>query len=531
MVRQLLSVFASLLLALTASATSPQELAREIDRLIDANCPKELQADLINESAFIRRVTLDLAGRIPTASELMAFRDSDSLTKREDVIERLIESVDFTFHHRNELDTLLLRRLEHNDKWRGFLLEATQENRSWDHLFRQIMVPEDGEDTRPAAFLRKRLRDLDSTTNDSSIIWFGVNIGCAKCHDHPLVEDWTQEHYYGLASFFKRTYQTRAGSVGERFDGSINYTTVYGESLKSKFMFLTGTTLPEPDLKLAENELKEIAAAIKKVEREDKAPAAPRPEFRPRSQLVEAALSDTEQDFFARNIANRLWARMFGRGLIHPLDQGHSENPPSHPDLLDVLARDLRDHGFDMRRTLQAMALSNTYARGAHAVDPPPEKLFASSLPRPLSPHQYSLSLLIASSDPNKTLGLESDLDWDRHREELERRSESVARQLEIPEDGFQVSVTETLWFSNHPQIQSDYLQPRKDRLVGFLTSLESDEDIVRTAMRSVLSRDPSSEELEAMTSYLQDRTDRRDDAIGQIVWAMFSSPEFRFNH
>jgi hypothetical protein len=531
MVYRLLSVTLPLVIAAVASATTPLELARDIDRLVDRQCPPEMRADLVGESHFIRRVTLDLAGRIPTTAELEAFRKSESLTKRQDLVQRLIESPDFAFHQRNELDILLLRRLEHNDSWRSFLLEAARDNLGWDALFRQVMVPEDRDDTRPAAFLRQRIRDLDTTTNDSSIIWFGVNIGCAKCHDHPLVVDWTQAHYYGLASFFKRTFQTRAGSLGERFDGTISYTTTDGETLKSDFMFLTGTTLEEPALKLEEAKLKEITEAIKQSEREEKAPKPPTPEFRPRSALVETALAETEQDFFARNIANRLWARMFGRGLIHPLDQAHSENPPSHPELLDRLASDLREHGFDLRRTLHAIALTDTYARAPHATDPPADELFAGALPRPLTPHQLSLSLLVASANPTEWVGLAGDADWGRHREELEQRSEGVARQLEIPDDGFQVSVTESLWFSNHPQIQNDYLQAGSQRLVGFLMTIESDEALIQAAMRSVLSRDPQADEMSAMLQYLQSKSDRRADAIAQMVWALLSSPEFRFNH
>ena len=518
-------------IASVSSASSPMQLAREIDRLINQQCPPELRAELISESQFIRRATLDLAGRIPTVAELQDFRSSENLTKRQDLIERLIHSADFAFHQRNELDTLLLRRLEHDDKWRAYLLEGTRENRKWDDLFRQIMVPEDDADHRSAAFLRKRIRDLDTTTNDSSIIWFGVNIGCAKCHDHPLVMDWTQAHYYGLASFFKRTFQTRAGSVGERFDGSIGYTTTDGESLKSEFMFLTGTKLEEPDGELEESKQKEIAQAIKKAESDAKAPPPPQPNFRPRSMLVETALSDTNQNFFTRNIANRLWARMFGRGLIHPLDQAHSENPPSHPALLDLLASDLREHDFDLRRTLHAIALTDTYARASHHKNPPADELFAGAIPRPLTPHQFSLSLLIASANPTEMQGFSGDQDWNQRREELEQKSEGVARQLEIPEDGFQVSVTESLWFSNHPQIQNDYLRSGNNRLVGSLIGIDSDDDLIRSAMRSVLTRDPDPDEMNAMLQYLQSKTERRSDAVGQIVWTLMTSPEFRFNH
>ena len=514
-----------------ANATdSVEDLARLIDRHVNDACPQSEQTGLVSESAFIRRVTLDLAGRIPTAAELQHFRESESLKKRAELVSQLIDSPDYAFHQRNELDVLLLRRLEHNDDWRAYLLEATQNNRPWDQVFREIMLPEDSGDTRPAMFLGKRVRDLDKLTNDCSVIWFGVNVGCAKCHDHPLVPDWEQSHYYGMASFFKRTYRAKNGRLGERHNGKIKYKTTSGEEYESEFMYLTGAKVDEPELDWNKDRAKAFEEAVKKSEKDDKADP-PRPQFRPREKLVQVALSDRDSDFFARNIANRLWARMFGRGLVHPLDQMHSENPPSHPELLTTLADDLKRHDYDLKRLLHAIALTDAYARREAVGQRVSPELFASSIPRPLSPHQLSLSYRIATSSPLDFTGLESENEWKTRREELEKRSESVARQLEIPDEGFQVPVSEALWFSNNAHIQNDYLNAGGNRLVGYLSSIPSNDEIVSAATRSVLSRDPLPEESTAMVQYLEKRPDQRVDAIRQIVWALLSSPEFRFNH
>ena len=145
--------------SLAADGDGPGELAWRIDRQIDRQLSRDHRTELLSESAFLRRVTLDLAGRIPTVSELQDFRQSERLNKRAECVQRLIDSPDFAFHQRNELDTLLLRRLTTDQPWREYLLEAAdRENRSWDTLFREIMSPEDhrSEDLRPVAFLKQQ---------------------------------------------------------------------------------------------------------------------------------------------------------------------------------------------------------------------------------------------------------------------------------------------------------------------------------------------------------------------------------------
>ena len=526
-------------------------VAEQIDRHIESSLDHHLLAPVLSDAAYLRRVTLDLAGRIPSVSELKHYETLEANDKKYEVTKQLIESPDFAYHQRNELDTLLLRALNNDRQWREYLLETTRNNTPWDVMFRQIMTPELTlpEDTRPTAFLKHRLRDLDKLANDSSMIWFGVNIGCAKCHDHPLVDDWKQEHYYGIASFFKRTYQTKKGMIVERFDGNLRFDTTEGETKDAAFMYLTGLSIPEPQLDLEEATLKEYQEQIKKAEQEDSADAPPQPSFQPRSELVKLALGDETQNFFAKNIVNRIWARLFGRGIVHPLDQIHSGNPASHPELLNLLTAEFIKNQYDLRSLIHTITLSNTYARSLPIndgskdnqtpVESAPqdhegfdvtESRFGHAVPRPLSPHQLSLSLLIATDHPEK-LKEKIETNWEQTRGQLEERSEHFAQKTEIPGENFQTPVSEALWFSNSGEMQNQYLSTDNNHLVGYLKEIESDSEVISNAFAVILGRPPIQEEHDTLSKYLSSRSDRRTETIQQIAWVLLCSPEFRFNH
>jgi hypothetical protein len=521
-----------------ASATDEglTDFVARIDQHIAARLAKEgvMPAPTVDDGEFIRRVTLDLAGRIPTVAERDAYLQSTNVDRKQELVQRLLDSPDFVFQQRDQLDILLLQRDEYNEGWREYLLEATRANRPWDQLFRETMLPEEyaANDTRPVAFLKRRTSDLDAMTNDTSVLWFGVNISCAKCHDHPLVKDWTQAHYYGMAAFFKRTYQTRKGFLGERFDGVPKYTDIGGKEHEAGLMFLTGQKFDLPPIESEGEALKKLQEQIKKAEQDEKADAPPRPAFRPRAKLVEAAQLETQQRYFARNIANRLWARFLGRGLVHPLDQMHSHNPPSHPELLNELTLELTQSGYDLRRLIQAIVLTGSYSQSIRhtAASSLAPEWFAVAVPRALTPRQLSLSLQVAGANPTKLTGLQGE-DWTAKREQLERQADGLARQLAIPDEDFQVPVTEALWFSNNNRVEEGLLNSSGDRVIGYLKEMSDDHQAVQAATRCVLSREPMEEEQQAMVEYLASRNDRRESALKQIVWALVSSPEFRFNH
>ena len=178
------------------------EVAQAIDHYIDARLQTDniLPAKPASDTVFLRRATLDLAGRIPTTVEGKAYAADQNPEKRDGLIETLLASPDFAYHQRNELDSLLLARLKTDDAWRAYLLSAVRENRPWDQLFREMMTSQDesAEKKNPALeFLRARSKSAEEMTNETSTLFFGVSINCAKCHDHPLVDDWKQDHFYG----------------------------------------------------------------------------------------------------------------------------------------------------------------------------------------------------------------------------------------------------------------------------------------------------------------------------------------------
>src|SRR5262249_28919090 len=174
-----------------------------------------------------------------------------------------------------------------------------------------LMLPDDKDPKKKgtSVFLRQRVRDLDKLTNDVSVLFFGVNISCAQCHDHPLVTDWHQDHFFGLKSFFAGTFEA-GGTLAERDAAPVPFKTPKGVSRQAKFMFLTGKVVePPPGLALEPPGKKGAAKAPK-----GKAPAAPAgpPKFSARTTLVELALEEGQRDFFAKAIVNRVWHRLHG---------------------------------------------------------------------------------------------------------------------------------------------------------------------------------------------------------------------------
>ncbi len=491
-------------------------------------------APTADDCTLVRRTSIDLQGRIPTVAETKRYVDSTESDKRVKLVDALLASPDFAYQLRNQLDTLLMSGQKGAPgEWREYLLKSVRQNRPWNQMFRDMLIGNDDDPDVKAAttFVRVRARELDELTNDTSSIFFGVNVSCAKCHDHPLVEDWKQDHYFGMASFFQRTYVTKKNGIAEKFSGEVKFKTTKGEDKVAKLMFLTGTTVEEPVVEVSAEEKKKQDEEVKKQTQDDKAGPPPAPPFSPRAKLVEVALQSGNDQFFARAIVNRVWAMYIGRGLVHPLDQMHSGNPASHPELLEWLSRDLIQHQFDLRRLVRGIVLSQTYARSSEwngSTEPPAADLFAVALVRPLSPRQYSMSLRIASSSPEAYKPATEE--WSKKRDELERNSEGFANQFELPGENFQVGVDEALLFSNSPQFADDYLRDSGDRLVGVIKAQADRSTQIATAYWSALSRAPSADEVAACEQFLAKRTEPVA-GLRQMVWALLTSPELRFNH
>jgi hypothetical protein len=210
----------------------------------------------------------------------------------------------------------------------------------------------------------------------------------------------------------------------------------------------------------------------------------------------------------------------------------HSANEPSHPELLAWLARDTIEHGYDIKRLTRGLVLSKAYARSSRWENdsPPKGHLFAVARVRPLSPMQMGAALRLATADPLGFANPKPDA-FEKQIESLERSGQGMASMFEQPRDDFQISVMEALLFSNSTRIQSEVLSDSGDRLLGRLKLLKSTEEMIDTAVKNVFCRSPKPEEIEAIKAFLAKRADRPAEAARQMVWALLTSSEFRFNH
>jgi hypothetical protein len=479
------------------------------------------------DAALARRLTLDLAGRIPTAAEAREFADSKARDKRAQLVDRLMASPGFARHLVHELDWLLMSG-ERADL-RGYLAPAVEEKRPWDRVFRELIAARDTEAKGSSAFLRARVRDPDKMVTDVSVRFFGVDISCAQCHDHPLVPSWKQDHYFGMKSFFSRTFDFGDFVAEREYGAAVTFKTTKGESKDAKLMFLTGRVVEEPAPAEPTAEQKRAEKQMMEDLKKKKEPW-PEPKFSRRAKLVEAGLAPGDEGFFARSIVNRVWAQLFGRGLVAPADQMHGANTPSHPELLAWLARDFSAHGYDLRRLVRGLVLSDAYARASAWGDShrPDAALFAVAQPRALTPQQLALSLQVAATDPEALRDADQS---QRQFKSLEGVSQNWVALFERSDEGFQLSVDEALMLSNHERVARDLLSDGSGRLIARLVAIQGPAEAVKLAYWTTLSRAPTRDEAEAVAGFISRRADRPADAWRHVVWSLMTGAEFRFNH
>src|SRR5262249_22532067 len=203
--------------------------------------------------------------------------ESKATDKRVRLVERLLSSPGFARHQATEFDAMLMEGTRASI--RDYLVDAFRENRSWDRVFRELMLPDekDPKQKRAAEFLKQRVRDIDKVTTEVSAIFFGVNVSCARCHDHPLVPDWKQDHYYGMKSFFARTFDN-GGFLAEREFGIVKFKTAAGKEHQARLMFLTGKVVDAPAMKgPSADEQKRERARLDEFRKKRQPP--PRPQF------------------------------------------------------------------------------------------------------------------------------------------------------------------------------------------------------------------------------------------------------------
>jgi len=548
-----LAVLIGLWVMLGGTAVAAPPLHEQIDRQIAAKAGGPV-AEPATDAEFLRRLYLDLAGTIPTAEEARAFLADTAPDKRARLIDRLLASDDYARRMEQAFTVMLLERrvgttITETD-WQDYLRTSFAANKPWNQIVREI-VAADGSDPaiRPGMkfFVDGGRNDHHQMTQDVARLFLGMDIQCAQCHDHPSVEDYKQSDYFGLYAYVKQSKlhtnpQTKLVYFAEEpATGKVDFQSVFKSEEKSA----TGPKLPggeERDIPKFDKG-QELAQPAK-----DGLPAIPR--FRPRQELA-VDLTSADNERFRRNAVNRFWFLMMGRGLVMPLDLDHSDNPPSHPELLKLLADDFAANGFDVKRLLREIALSQVYQRsslvpeGVTPQDALPES-YRAAIFKPLSAEQMlwsglkatgELPTVLSAAAPENSKFTYNDYINGRITEPPSNLRDMHALFVGVfgnppgePEEEFAPSMGQSLFLMNE-RLVLRWLEPRDGNLVNRLNQLSDANAVADELYLSVFSRFPTEEERMEVAAYLDQHQQRRTTAIGELAWALLASAEFRLNH
>ena len=351
----------SQVLARSTELVAAEPLHVRIDHSIGAGHPGSL-GSLSSEVEFLRRIYLDLHGTVPSTDQVRAFLADESADKRARVIDQLLADPRFARFMATTFDIMMMERQADKHiktpQWRAYLYESFLSGKGLDQLSREILSA-DGVDPklRPSArFYLDREGETNRLTRDVGRIFFGMDLQCAQCHDHPLVDDYYQEDYYGIFAFLNRSFLFTAKDkkvfFAEKAEGNVSFTSVFTkEAGESGPCLPASQPIKEPEFKKGEEYQVKPAKDVR-----------PIPKYSRRQQLALLATSGKNQAF-NRNFANRLWAHMMGKGLVEPVDFNHSDNPAVNPELMDVLSQELVAMKYDIRSFLRELALTQTYQR------------------------------------------------------------------------------------------------------------------------------------------------------------------------
>lgn len=521
-------LLATLLLA-THSARANESLRAVIDRELSAEWKKQNVAPAAKstDAEFVRRIYLDLVGTSPTYEEATKFLADPDNKKREKLIDKLITDPRFAEAQANVWDQVLFGRHPGNfsetyrrPAFKTWLTKQLASDAGFDTFVKNLLLAEQaGSET----FYLQFRGAPDDANIAVSRVFLGTQLQCAKCHDHPY-DVWTQKDFYGMSGFFVRlvvqdapgTGNMRVYSIGERGSGEVLFAGnakelkpgQKGDPVKPKF--LGGDPLSEP--------------ALPKDYKEPPYPKSgeklPKPKFSRKEKLADWVTSP-DNPYFAKAVANRVWAQFMGRGVVHPIDDFQKENPPSHPALLKALADEFAAKKFDLRHMIREITNSSAYQlSGVGASKEALPKHFERARVRALSAEEIVATLHTATAtavDPKNP-----NANW-----------EYFLRAFGEPSNGlgeFQGSLSEHLFWNNSQQIRA-FVQRRKGNLTDqVLTSKEPWEKRVELMYLTVLGRPPKAKEVEAFVSYIK-RESKPDAAVEDAIWVLITSSEFRFNH
>jgi hypothetical protein len=468
---------------------------------------------LADDAAFLRRVTVDLCGRLPTVAETRAFLADKSADKRAKLIDRLLESPDYPAYFAMRWGTILRNsNLAGSNNaayaFHNWIKDTIARNRPYDEFVRGIVAAAGEWQEAPAInwYWQSRDDQLHQVTADTAQVFLGVRLQCARCHHHPY-ERWGQADYYGLAGFFTRLGRKSFGEPPPYF-ASANVTT--GEKNP-----LTGKT-PEP---------KYLDGIEPKF----------RPEEDPRHALVDW-MARPDNPFFARALVNRMWGHFLGRGLYHEVDDQRETNPPSNPELLDALAKDFIKHKFDVKHVIRTIVNSRVYQLSAEPTEhnKNDRQNYARYYARRM-PAEVFLDAI------NQVTGTKSGFSG----------VSANARAVDLPHEGFgsyfldtfdrprrvtgcecerssAATLAQVLLLANSEEIESK-IAAGNGTLARMIKEKKPVRDVIEELYVSAYSRRPTEAELRRTLAHVEGEKDKTR-ALEDVLWAILNTKEFMFN-
>jgi hypothetical protein len=509
-------------------------IAELIDTSLEADwAAREVKPTVLADDAeFVRRIYLDLIGRIPKAAETRAFLEDPAPNKRDQLIDRLLTMPGHANYFAAVTRAAWLPQTLTNIQFaqNGIQLETWlrsrfRDNTPADQVVRRLLTvglisvqanpnvrivqgnPSDSEAFALAGFYQANESHPESVGAAVSRLFLGVKLECAQCHDHPFAR-YTREQFWEFAAFFadlNPLSANRPGLVGPRQpQANINQLTIPKTDRRVVARFFDGT---DPDWSESRT---------------------------PREELANW-LTGPNNAFFARNLANRMWAHFFGIGIQDPLDEPGDNNPPSHPELLEKLGQTFAAAHFDNRTLIRGITRSRAYQLSSKRTHPSQNnpRQFARMNLKGLTPAQLFDSLVAATG----------------HREPpaLRQNAFNFVAQPNNPRSMFLNRFASSERSTETTSTILQALMMMNGQFVTEVTSLEKGEVLpaiaempgwdtkqrVSTLFLTALCRQPSAEELEKLSSYV-DRGGVGNDkkrALADLFWVLLNSPEFMFNH